>query len=271
MRIQLFTVILLTLSLKAFSQSSPIDTLYSFKSFDGTVISFQIKGSGHPVLLIHGFIVNSDSWKKSSLYADLLTSGFMVITLDLRGNGRSDRPHKPEAYASDAEAKDISALADILGLKQYSVVGYSRGAIIASRVLMLDSRVDKAVLGGMGSDFTDPNWPRRIMFYEALSGKPVKELEGVIKYIQDAGLDQQALACMQKEQPSTSKEEFARVKKPVLVICGSEDEDNGSSKTLAALIPGSQYASVPGNHNNASRSKEFANEVITFLKSSPKR
>jgi pimeloyl-ACP methyl ester carboxylesterase len=266
MRIRLLVGILLGLSLNTFSQSSSIDTLYTFKSFDGTVISFQVKGSGYPVLLVHGFIVNSDSWKKSSLYTNLLTSGFKVITLDLRGNGRSDHPHKPEAYANDAEAKDISALADRLGLKQYSVVGYSRGAIIASRALVLDTHVDKVVLGGMGSDFTNPNWPRRIMFYEALSGKPVKELEGVIRYVQEAGLDQQALACMQKEQPSTSKEEFSRVKKPVLVICGAEDEDNGSSKTLAAFIPGSQYTQVPGNHNNASHSKEFANEVIRFLK-----
>lgn len=247
-------------------QTVRIDTLFTFPSFDGTTISFQVKGKGEPVLLIHGFIVNSESWKRASLYNDLINSGFQVITLDLRGNGRSDKPHKPESYENDAEAKDIMALADLLKLKKYSIVGYSRGAIITSRVLMLDSRVDQAALGGMGADFMNPQWPRRIMFYEALMGKPVKELEGVIKMVNERGLDQVALAYMQHGQPSTSKEEFSKVKKPVLVICGSEDEDNGSSKDLAAFIPGADYVRVPGNHNNTSGSKAFSVAVIDFLK-----
>ena len=36
-----------------------------------------------------------ESWKKTSLYDDLLKAGFKVITLDLRGNGKSDKPHDP--------------------------------------------------------------------------------------------------------------------------------------------------------------------------------
>jgi len=241
------------------------DSLLTFVSFDKIKIHYEVKGEGAPVVLVHGFIVDSESWKRSSLYNDLLAGGFKVITLDLRGNGKSDKPHNPEAYENDAEAKDIVALADLLGLKKYSVVGYSRGAIIASRVLLMDARVDKTVLGGMGADFTNPQWPRRIMFYEALMGKETKELEGALKRIKEQGLDQLALAYMQKAQPSTSKAEFSKVKKPVLVICGSEDEDNGSSKELAALIPKSDYVRVPGNHNNASRSKEFSEAVISFI------
>jgi pimeloyl-ACP methyl ester carboxylesterase len=235
-------------------------------SFDSTRIYYEVSGHGPAVILVHGFIVHSDSWKRTALYTNLLREGFKVITLDLRGNGQSDRPHTPEAYEKDAEAKDIMALADFLELKKYSVAGYSRGAIIVSRVLLLDERVDQAVLGGMGADFTNPNWPRRIMFYEALMGKPVKELEGAIKYVKEQNLDQLALAYMQKGQPSTSKKELGALKKPVLVICGTEDEDNGSSQALASLIPGCAYSRVPGNHNNASRSKEFSDSVIAFLK-----
>jgi pimeloyl-ACP methyl ester carboxylesterase len=104
------------------------------------------------------------------------------------------------------------------------------------------------------------------MFYEALSGKPVKELEGAIKYVKEQKLDELALAYMQKGQPTTSKKELRTLKKPVLVICGTADEDNGSSQELASLIPGSEYVRVPGNHNNASRSKEFAEAVTAFLK-----
>lgn len=241
------------------------DSIQYFTSFDGTKIAYQVKGSGKPVFLIHGFIVNSDSWRRANLYKDLIASGYQVILPDLRGNGKSDKPHTAEAYMNDAEAKDLMKLADALKINSYDMIGYSRGAIITSRIMILDTRVRKSVLGGMGADFINPQWPRRIMFYEALSGKPVKELEAVVQRIKDQGLDQQALAFMQNGQPSTSKEELGRVKKPVLVICGSEDEDNGSSKELAALIHGAKYIRVPGDHNNTARTKEFSIAVISFL------
>jgi pimeloyl-ACP methyl ester carboxylesterase len=263
MKRSFFTMLLTLLVYSAIAQ---YEESGSFHSFDSTKIYYEVNGKGPAVLLIHGFIVNSESWKKAALYTDLIKDGFKVITIDLRGNGQSDRPHVPEAYEKDAEAKDIVALANLLGLQEYSVVGYSRGSIIASRVLLLDKRVDQAVLGGMGADFTNPKWPRRIMFYEALMGKPVKELEGAIKYVKEQQLDMLALAYMQKGQPSTSKKELSKINKPVLVICGAEDEDNGSSKTLSELIPSATYVRVPGNHNNTSRSPEFSGAVISFLK-----
>jgi pimeloyl-ACP methyl ester carboxylesterase len=120
-------------------------------------------------------------------------------------------------------------------------------------------------MGGMGAEFTNPEWPRRIMFYKALSGEPVPELENMVQNVKKQGLDLQALAFLQKAQPSTSKKELARIKQPVLVICGDNDTDNGSAKELSELLPHSIYKIVPGNHNNANHSKEFSAEVISFL------
>jgi pimeloyl-ACP methyl ester carboxylesterase len=237
-----------------------------FTSFDSVRIHFQTKGSGQPVLLLHGFIANGKSWKNTALYNDLIHSGFTVVVPDLRGNGLSDKPHNPEAYAKDAEAKDMIGLMRILGFNQYSVVGYSRGSIITARLLVLDKRVTKAVMGGMGADFTNPEWPRRIMFYKALMGEPVKELEAMVKNVKSAGLDQLALAYLQKEQPSTSIEELGAVKQAVLVICGDKDSDNGSSEELVKLIPHAIHANVPGDHGGAVRTVEFSEAVISFLK-----
>ena len=104
------------------------------------------------------------------------------------------------------------------------------------------------------------------MYYRALSGEDVPELAGVIKYVKEQGLDQQALAYMQKAQPSTSKEELANIKKPVLVICGDKDSDNGSAKDLTVLIPGARFVTVPGVHNDASHGKEFSDAVLSFLR-----
>jgi pimeloyl-ACP methyl ester carboxylesterase len=242
------------------------DTGSFFKSFDSTKIYYEVRGTGEPVLLVHGFIVNGQSWKRTELYKELLAQGYKVIILDQRGNGFSDKPHTPEAYENDAEAKDIMALMKLLNIKQYSAIGYSRGAIIVSRLLVLDKTIKKGVMGGMGAEFTNPEWPRRIMFYKALSGEPVPELEAMVQNVKKQGLDQQALAYLQKAQPSTSKEELAKVKQPVLIICGDHDADNGSAKELADLFKHPVYKVTPGDHGSANRTKEFSTEVISFLK-----
>jgi pimeloyl-ACP methyl ester carboxylesterase len=247
------------------SAKFPIDSNY-FSSFDGAKIYYETRGNGKPVLLVHGFISNSTSWKRSRLYYDLLSSGYQVIILDMRGNGRSDKPHDSTAYDNDAEAKDIMLLMDHLRTKRYSVVGYSRGSIITARLLVLDKRVAYAVLGGMGTDFTNPNWPRRIMFYRAMMGDSIPEAKGAVDYVKQQHLDQLALAYLQRSQPSTSKEVLSKIKQPVLVICGDKDSDNGSAAELAQLLPNAQLATVPGDHNHASVSAEFSNAVKLFLK-----
>ena len=101
---------------------------------------------------------------------------YKVILVDLRGNGKSGKPHTDGAYANDAEAKDIMLLMQHLNIKNYDAVGYSRGSIITARLMVLDKHVQKAILGGMGADFTNPNWQRSIDFYHALSADTVPEL-----------------------------------------------------------------------------------------------
>jgi pimeloyl-ACP methyl ester carboxylesterase len=264
-RLPLFLLLLLqTLVASAFTGNAT-DSLDYYTSFDGTRIHYTVKGAGKPVLLVHGFIANGESWKKTALYDSLLLHGFKVITLDLRGNGASDHPHDSAAYLHDAEARDIMGLISFLGIPAYQAVGYSRGSIIVARLLVLDARVSSAVLGGMGTGFTDPAWPRRILFYEALSGKEVPELADMVQYVQKSGLDQQALALMQLGQPATTPGELAMIKQPVLVAGGDKDEDNGSGEALAAMLPAGMHQTVPGDHNSVSRSAPFAAAVLGFL------
>lgn len=241
------------------------DSGYLYHAKDGVKIYYEVKGKGFPVVLVHGFIVTGENWKKAALYQELLTAGYQVITMDLRGNGKSDKPHEAGYYADDAQAKDIMGIVSALGIKAYDAIGYSRGSIITARLLVLDKRINKAVLGGMGAEFTNPEWPRRIQFYHALMGENEPELSSMVDYVQKSGLDRLALAYQQKEQPSTSRESLAKINKPVMVICGDQDKDNGLGTELSALIPHSIFKEVPGNHNNASGTKEFAGTVISFL------
>jgi pimeloyl-ACP methyl ester carboxylesterase len=237
-----------------------------FASFDSTKIYYEVKGEGYPVILIHGFSGTGQGWKTTAAYTDLLKAGYKVIILDQRGNGQSDKPHNETAYANDAEAKDIIGLVSSLKIKHYDVVGYSRGSIITSRLLVLDKRINKAVMGGMGDAYTNPDWPRRVHAYRALMGDTtLHDVDDMVKYIHSQHFDELALAYQQKYQPSTSKQQLAALRKPVLIIRGTEDKENGSETGLQALIPHAGLVYVPGNHNTAIRTVEFSAAVLKFL------
>ena len=239
-----------------------------FKSFDGTQIHYEITGQGKPVVLLHGFIVNSQMWKRGLLITELVNAGYQVINIDLRGNGLSDKPHEDAAYKNDSEIKDIIMLMKHLGHEKYDVVGYSRGAILVAKLLTMDRNVKAAVMGGMGTGFTDPNWHRRRNFEQAFSGKAhlFPELQGAINYAKTSGADTVVMRLLQTYQPTTSEKKLKKVKIPILVICGDEDKDNGKPEDLAKLLPNATLSIVKGNHNNTHATKEFAESIVSFLK-----
>jgi pimeloyl-ACP methyl ester carboxylesterase len=267
MKLQLLCGIFLLLFFVASAQT---DTAGYFSSFDKVKIFYQVKGDGDPIVLLHGFTGTGSSWKKNPLFDSLLTNGFKVVLIDLRGNGNSERPSSAESYANDAEAKDVIGLVKFLGIRKYSALGYSRGSIILARVMVLDKNCKRAVMGGMGADFTNPMWPRRIGFYNALMNDTISGYESFRKYIASQKLDPLTLAYQQKEQPSTSKEELAKIKIPVMIICGDIDEDNGKAAELQQLIPNSKFVTVPGNHNDAGNTPVFAAQVLTFFRQQKK-
>lgn len=248
------------------SFNAPAQTGNYFTSFDSVKIYYEIAGEGRPVLLIHGFTGTSGDWKNKPMADSLLAHGCKLIMVDLRGNGRSDKPRVPEAYANNAEARDLKGLVNFLGIKKYDAAGYSRGAIILASLMVMDKRCERAVIGGMGADFTDPLWPRRIGFYNALMKDSIAGYEGFRKYIAGKGLDPIVLAYQQKEQPSVSKAALAKLKQRVLIICGNEDSDNGKGAALQSLIPGSLFVEVPGDHNTTAYTVPFAEQVLSFLR-----
>ncbi|QKZ15357.1 alpha/beta fold hydrolase [Spirosoma sp. KUDC1026] len=239
-----------------------------FVSFDKTKIHYDVVGEGQPVVLLHGFLNTGETWKRSPLRQALVDAGFKVVTLDLRGNGLSDKPHSAEAYQDNAELKDVTALMKHLGLTQYDVVGYSRGAILTARMLTLDKRIRRAVMGGVNADFTDPNWPRRKAFQEVFTDSSTHpEFKGAVRYAQKIGADLTAMARLQEFQPSTPLTALARVRVPVLVVNGKEDADNPKPEVLVNAIPGAKLVIVPGDHGGAMHRPEFAKAVVEFLTS----
>ncbi|MDT0607219.1 alpha/beta fold hydrolase [Croceitalea rosinachiae] len=234
-------------------------------SFDGVKIAYSIEGKGAPILLIHGFIQNGKSWHKTELKKALLANGYQVIIPDLRGNGDSDKPQKDESYADDVEVKDLILLMDNLKIRKYSAVGYSRGSIVLAKLLIQDNRITKAVLGGMGIDFTDPNWDRKHMFAAAFAGKVNELTEGAVAYATSINADFRSLHLQQKFQPVTTVSELAELKLNVLVIAGDEDLENGDPEELQKAIPGAVLKLVLGNHNETYKTVAFSKEVADFI------
>ncbi len=270
---QLLSIILLFLVMACSQESGREETttlppgVGFFTAFDGVRIAFTDEGEGQPVILIHGFINSGANWDRTELKQQLLTAGYRVIVPDLRGNGYSDKPQTDSAYAKDAEVKDLLGLADHLALPSYQAIGYSRGSIVLAKLLTQDDRITSAVLGGMGLDFTDPDWPRRKLFAAAFAGNITEETQGAVAYAKSIQADLRSLALQQQYQPVTLPEELREVEIPVLVIAGNEDKDNGDPGALERQFPAGKLAIVPGDHNNTYRGKVFAAAVMAFIKS----
>ena len=238
-----------------------------FSSFDGTNIYYKDSGNGTPILFLHGFISNGSSWYETKLVQEVQSQGYRVIIPDMSGNGKSDRPQDPEAYQNNAEVKDLKALIDHLGFTSYQAVGYSRGSIILAQLLTEDKRISKAVIGGMGLDFSNPDWDRRIIFADAFSGRaPLNEMtQGAVDYATSINADLHVLGMLQDYQPATSRQELKQITTPVLLVAGNEDIDNGPPKELQEALGNATLKIVPGDHNTTYRKKVFADAVLPFL------
>ncbi|MEV0586188.1 alpha/beta hydrolase [Nonomuraea sp. NPDC050310] len=107
-------------------------------------LHYEDHGSGRPVVLIHGYPLNGDSWEKQE--RALLETGHRVITYDRRGFGRSSRP--VGGYDYDTFAADLNALLERLDLLEVTLVGFSMGSGEVTRYLGAygSGRVSKAVL-----------------------------------------------------------------------------------------------------------------------------
>ena len=111
---------------------------------DRTTLFFNDWGTGAPVVLIHGWPLNSDMWEHQASY--LARQGLRVVAYDRRGFGRSDQPWS--GYDYDTVADDLAALMEHLDLRDATLVGFSMGGGEVARYLARhgDARVRKAVL-----------------------------------------------------------------------------------------------------------------------------
>ncbi|MEA3471756.1 MAG: alpha/beta hydrolase [Thermodesulfobacteriota bacterium] len=93
-----------------------------FIDLDGHTTHYLEKGTGEPVILIHGFFYNSCMWEKN---IDVLAEKFRVFAIDLWGFGYSTRD--PLDYGYPLYENQICAFMDALGIKKATLIGQSMG------------------------------------------------------------------------------------------------------------------------------------------------
>lgn len=106
------------------------------------MLPFQLEGSGHPLLLIHGWGVTHAVWRK---LVPLLAPHFQLILVELSGMGavREVMPDKPY-YPACAEALEELRMA--LGIEQWAIMAYSTGTrVCEAYVQQYPQRVTRAV------------------------------------------------------------------------------------------------------------------------------
>ncbi len=116
-----------------------------FVERDGVKVHYEVHGDGpvSVVLLPTWSVVHARVWKAQVPY---LSRRARVIVVEGRGNGRSDRPHDPAAYAEEEFAADALAVMDVLSVEATVLVSLSLGA---QRGLLLAAEHPERVLGAV--------------------------------------------------------------------------------------------------------------------------
>jgi pimeloyl-ACP methyl ester carboxylesterase len=221
---------------------------------DGLSIYYEAQGKGQPVVLLHGWGVDSSNLRRvSSLLKN--AAGARVYSVDLPGFGYSDPP--PQDW-------DISAyvqfLADFLAsqeLGNVSLLGHSFGGRIAIKYTAEHpGRVEKLVLvDGAGIK------PKRkaSYYYKVGLAKLVKNLRKAFPALQNSRLlpqmgsaDYQKAGALRGTFVKVVNEDLRpylpAIRCPTLLIWGEKDQDTplADARIMQGLIVGAQLEIIPG-------------------------
>ncbi|MFF3202205.1 alpha/beta fold hydrolase [Streptomyces sp. NPDC002962] len=115
------------------------------------------QGEGPLVLLVHGFPESWYSWRHQ--LPALAAAGYRAAAIDVRGYGRSSKPHATDAYRMTELVEDNAAAVHALGERSAVIVGHDWGATIAADSALLRPDVFHAV-GLLSVPYTPPGGPK---------------------------------------------------------------------------------------------------------------
>jgi non-heme chloroperoxidase len=260
-------------------------------------IHYEDHGSGRPIVLIHGYPLDGNSWERQE--RDLLANGYRVIAYDRRGFGRSDQPTL--GYDYDTFAGDLKVLMDHLDLSDAVLVGFSMGTGEVIRYLGTygSGRVRKAALLGAIPPFllkTDDN-PEGVEdtvfadieaaiikdryahfenflnnFYnvDVLGGTRISDRAWQASFNVAAGCSPHATYACVDTWLTDFRADLPKIDVPVLVLHGTEDRIlpfQSTAARLPALMANCTLVPVEGGPHNIgwTHPEEVNVALLTFL------
>lgn len=240
---------------------------------------YQDQGSGRPVLLIHGYPLDGDSWERQT--RALLGGGYRVITYDRRGFGRSSQPNT--GYDYDTFADDLAAVINELDLQDVVLVGFSMGTGELARYV---GRHGTDRISGLA--FLSSLEPFLLQTDDNPTGVPAEVFEGIATAAQDdrfawfdnffsdfynlsenlgtriseeavrgswnvaAGSAPRAAYAVVPSWLTDFRDDVAKVREsglPVLILHGTEDNIlpiDATGRPFSAALPDARYLEVEG-------------------------
>lgn len=250
---------------------------------EGVRLFYEVQGDGEPLLLLHGFTLDSRMWEPQF---PVLTSRYRVIVTDTRGHGRSDAP--PTGYSREERVDDVRLLADSLQLGRFHLVGFSQGGSTAiGFALKYQDRLKSLSLVSAGAAGYDVG-PRIKRIDQLAREKSVEEarsewLAMALRWFRPEHTEIAALMRtmisehsgaywsdpMRGKYPSIPDLDHVRkITVPTAIFIGESDKTFVPlARSLAERIPGARMYTYPriGHMLNLEAAEKFNADLLNFL------
>ncbi|MGP5073544.1 alpha/beta fold hydrolase [Arthrobacter rhombi] len=244
---------------------------------DGSTISYDVSGQGPAVVLLHGSALSRAIWRGLGYVKAL--EGFTVVRIDLRGHGRSAKPHRSQDYAMDLLVDDVLAVLDAEQLASAAVVGYSFGARVGfSLAVAAPGRVEK--LATLGGTFKAQSGQIAEVFFDGYL--EALRTGGMQAFVDGQRLDPQTrFAFMNNDaqalhayferteiEPGIDEAVVAGLGLPTLLIAGTRDRQRYlDSRAAADLMPAARFVPLEGQTHGSTLAAvdEILLHVLPFL------
>jgi pimeloyl-ACP methyl ester carboxylesterase len=242
---------------------------YATNPVDGIRTCFQDSGgTGPPVLFYTGFADPLEVAMESRL-AIALSGEFRLIFADHRGQGGSDKPREPSAYALPTRVEDAVAVLDALRVERTHFLGSSWGARLGYALgEYAPERVLSLVLCGNQPYAWNLDSPTAQAVAAAIAAAKKEGMNGFVEAFETA-LDYRfpepaRTWTLEKNEPAALEaawhsalaegavsQDLRRWRVPCLICAGEADEMHDAAKQAAEEIPGARFVSL-GGHSHIS-------------------